>query len=97
MATKDIQILRNFSHTVVGSFVRGEHRRLDSVLADMLIEGNLAVGCEHTHEGDPEEPTPANVEVVNEIIEVPDINENMPDCVIEQPKKTRKTRKKVDK
>lgn len=97
MATKDIQILRNFSHTLHGAFVRGEHRRLDSIFADMLIEGNLAVGCEHRHEGDPVEPTPVNEEVANEIIEDDDINENMPNEVIEQPKKTKKTRKKADK
>lgn len=95
--TKDVTVLRNFSHVEAGAFVRGEHRRIPIALADLLIEGNLVSACEHLHEGDTEEPTPTNVNSMNKIIEVPDIQENIPHVVIEQPKKTRKPRKKVDK
>ena len=49
MATKDVTVLRNFSHVLEGSFVRGEHRRIDATLADIFVEGNLVSICEHEH------------------------------------------------
>lgn len=86
MATKDVTVLRNFSHVREGSFVRGEHRRIDATLADIFVEGNLVSICEHKHEGD---------ETTFGIIDVPCNEENIPDVAIEKPK-ARNRRKKAD-
>ena len=87
MATQDVTVLRNFSHVREGSFVRGEHRRIDATLADIFVEGNLVSICEHEHEGD--ETTSFG------IIDFPCNEENIPDVAIEKPK-SRSRRKKAD-
>lgn len=85
MLTKDITVLRNFSH-VTGSYIRGEHRRAPIELADQFIAANLVVECEHEHEGD----KLTHVGIL-------ETSENIVDEVdsIEKPKRTR--RKKSDK
>lgn len=85
MLTKDITVLRNFSH-VTGAYIRGEHRRAPVELADQFIAANLVVACEHEHEGDKVTP-----------VGILETSENIVDEVdaIEKPKRTR--RKKADK
>ena len=89
MATKDVTVLRNFSHVLEGSFVRGEHRRIDATLADIFVEGNLVSICEHEHEGDETSTS------TTKVLEVPCNEENIPNVAIEKPK-TRSRRKKAD-
>ncbi|MFR9069806.1 MAG: hypothetical protein ACLVIU_05540 [Paraclostridium sp.] len=68
MITKSILILRNFSHVPTGSYIRGEHHRIDEILANSFIESNLAAPCDHTH-----------VETSGEgIVDVPDYIETKP-------------------
>ena len=87
METKDVTVLRNFSHVSEGSFVRGECRRIDAALADIFVEGNLVSICEHEHEGDEKSTI--------EVLDVPCNEENIPDVAIEKPK-SRSRRKKAD-
>ncbi|CEK33579.1 hypothetical protein UMC2_08291 [[Clostridium] sordellii] len=61
MITKSIVILRNFSHVPTGSYVRGEHHRINEDLANKFIKANLAAPCNHTH-----------VEENEGIVDVPD-------------------------
>lgn len=82
MVTKDVTVLKNFSH-VSGVYIRGEHHRIDEVLANQFIESNLVAPCNHTH-----------VENNEGIVEVPlDVVENV-DEVIKS--KSRGRRKKGD-
>ncbi|XTR36463.1 hypothetical protein ACQQ2T_07815 [Paraclostridium tenue] len=48
MVTKDVTVLKNFSH-VSGVYIRGEHHRIDEFLANQFIESNLVAPCNHTH------------------------------------------------
>lgn len=84
--TKDVTILRNFSHVKYGAFVRGEHRRMEVDLADIFINANLAIGCEHAHEGD--EAVPLGV------LEVADNSLELECAVIDTPSKRKKKVKK---
>lgn len=89
MATKDVTVLRNFSHVSEGSFIRGEHMMIDAELADILVEANLVCLCEHKHEGDETSTS------TTKVLEVPCNEENIPDVAIEKPK-SRNRRKKAD-
>lgn len=49
MITKEIVILRNFSHVPSGVYVKGTHHRIDESLANLFIESNLAALCDHNN------------------------------------------------